>query len=174
MVRMFLAASNRGDQALLMLDPRKQKITKKYRIVEKTTGIPAPTSTSSSKKKNPARARRSRLRLEQFIKKKEDEKINNQQKTGSQTTARGKLVLDLAKEGQVKPLEIVGTGILSPILQVDGEVVLENQAKYSFISMYAKEDILYTLDEIFPRTEVKCTLESRVRVEPLSAHHLCI
>jgi hypothetical protein len=68
----------------------------------------------------------------------------------------------------------VGTGILSPILQVDGEVVLENQAKYSFISMYAKEDILYTLDEIFPRTEVKCTLESRVRVEPLSAHHLCI
>ena len=69
---------------------------------------------------------------------------------------------------------MVGTGILSPILQVDGEVVVENQAKYSFMSMYAREDILYTLDEIFPRTEVKCTLESRVRVEPLSAHHLCI
>ena len=71
-------------------------------------------------------------------------------------------------------MEMVGTGILSPILQVDGDVVVENQAKSSFISMYAKEDILYTLDEIFPRTEVKYTLESRVRVEPLSAHHLCI
>ena len=40
--------------------------------------------------------------------------------------------------------------------------------------MFAEEVILYTLDEIFPRTEVKYTLESRVRVEPLSAHHLCI
>ena len=40
--------------------------------------------------------------------------------------------------------------------------------------MFAEEDILYTLDEIFSRTEVICTLESRVRVEPLSAHHLCI
>ena len=72
---------------------------------------------------------------------------------------------------------MVGTGILLSgysILQVDGEVVLENQAKYCFMSMHAEEDILYTLDEIFPRTEVKCTLESRVRVEPLSAHHLCI
>ena len=55
----------------------------------------------------------------------------------------------------MKPLEIVGTGILSPILQVDGEVVVENQAKYSFMSMYAEEDILDTLDKIFPRTEVK-------------------
>ena len=66
------------------------------------------------------------------------------------------------------------TGILSPILQVDGEMVEENQTKYSFVSMHAKEDILYTLDEIFPSAEVECTRESRVRLEPLSAHHLCI
>jgi hypothetical protein len=83
----------------------------------------------------------------------------------------GKLILDLAKEGQVM---LVGTGLLSPILQVDGEVVGEDQAKFSFVSMYAEEAILYTIEEIFPRTEVICTLQSRVRVEPLSAHHLCI
>ena len=68
----------------------------------------------------------------------------------------------------------VGTGLLSPILQVDGEAMEEDQAKYYFGSMYAEEDILYTLDEIFPRSEMIFTLESRVRVEPLSAQHLCI
>ena len=40
--------------------------------------------------------------------------------------------------------------------------------------MYAEEDIIYTLDEIFPRTDVKCTLESRVHMEPLNAKHFCI
>ena len=68
----------------------------------------------------------------------------------------------------------VRTEVQSPILQVDGEAVEKGQAKYSFVSMYAEEDILYTIDEIFPRTEVICTLESRVRVELLSAHHLCV
>ena len=121
----------------------------KYRSVETKAGTSATTSTSS-KKKNPARARRSRLRLEQFNKKKEDEKLNKQQ-TGSQTAAGHKLVLNLASEGQVMP---VATGSLSPILQLDGEVAVE-KAKYSFESMYAEEDIIYTLDEIFPRAEVK-------------------
>ena len=82
--------------------------------------------------------------------------------------------MDIAKEGQVKPLEMVGTRILSPILQVDGEVVIAKQAKYSFMNMCAEEHILDTLNELFPRKEVKCSLESRERVEPLSAHHLCI
>ena len=68
----------------------------------------------------------------------------------------------------------VGKEVLSPMLQVDGEVMEEDQVKYSFVSMYAEEDILYTLEEIFPRTEVIFTLESRVRVEPLSAHHFCV
>ena len=35
------------------------------------------------------------------------------------------------------------------ILQVDGEVVEEDEAKYSFLSMFAEEDILYTINEIF-------------------------
>ena len=133
-------------------------------------GSPAPTSTRTKKKENPARARRSKLRLEQFLAKKEEEKLKKQQ-TGSQTAAGCKLILDLANEGQVMP---VGTGLLSPILQVDGEVVEEGQTKYSFVSMYAEEDILYTLDELFPRAEVICNQESRVRVEQLSVHHLYI
>ena len=89
----------------------------KYRIVE-TMSITSATTSTSSKKKNPARARRSRLRLEQFNKKKEDEKLNKQQ-TGSQTAAGAKLVLNLAREEQIMP---VATGSLSPILQLDGEV----------------------------------------------------
>jgi hypothetical protein len=37
--------------------------------------------------------------------------------------------------------------------------------------MYAVEDIMYTVKEIFPRAEVRCTLESRKRVAPRSADH---
>ena len=170
MVRMFLAASHRGDHAVLVLESRKNQITTKYSSAEKIAESSAHTSTSTKKKENPARARRSKLRLEKFLERKEEEKLQKQQ-TGSQTAAGGKLILDLVKEGKVMS---VGTGPLSPILQVDGEAVEEDQAKYSFESMYAEEDILYTLDEIFPKSEVICTLESRVRLEPLSAQHLCI
>jgi hypothetical protein len=84
------------------------------------------------------------------------------------------LILDLSKDGQVMSVE--WTGLLSPILQfeLDGEVVEEDHFKYSFVSMYADEDILYTLDEIYPRAEVIFPLDSRVQVEPLSAYHFCI
>jgi hypothetical protein len=144
LVRMFLAASSRGDHAVFVLESSKQQITTKYRSVEKMAGSPAPTSTRTKKKENPARARRSKLRLEQFLSKKEEEKLQKQQ-TGSQTAAGYKTIIDLAKEGQVIR---VGTGLLSPILQVDGAIVEEDQAKYSFMSMYAEEDIIYTIDEI--------------------------
>jgi hypothetical protein len=98
------------------------------------------------KKKNPARARRSRLWLQQLNKKKEYKKLKlNKQQTGSKAAAGGKLVLNLAREGQIMP---VVTGSLRPILQLDGEVVLD-KAKYSLESMYAEEDIIYTLEEIF-------------------------
>jgi hypothetical protein len=109
----------RGDHAVLVLESRKQQITTKYRSVEKMAGSSAPTSTRTKKKENPARARRSKLRMEHFRAKKEEEKLKKQQ-TGSQTAASFKLILALAKDGQVMP---VGTGLLSPILQVDGEVV---------------------------------------------------
>ena len=91
------------------------------------------------------------------------------QAAGATSNTNNRLVLDLAK-GESRP---VGAGPMSPILQLDGEAE-EDRAKYSFVSMYAEEDIMYTLGEIFPKTEVRCTLESRERVAPKSAHHLCI
>ena len=62
---------------------------------------------------------------------------------------------------------------MSPIPQVDGAAA-QDKAKYSFVCMCAEEDVMYTIEEIFPKTEVKCTLEARGRVAPLSADHLCI
>ena len=53
----------------------------------------------------------------------------------------------IREEAQTRPVK---TGILSPILQVDGEAVVEDLAKYSFLSIYAEEDILYSLDDIYP------------------------
>ena len=71
MVRMFLAASKRGDYALLVLESRKQQLITKFRSEGKLAGSPAATGTPKTKKKeNPARAKRSRLRLEKFIEKK--------------------------------------------------------------------------------------------------------
>jgi hypothetical protein len=47
----------------------------------------------------------------------------------------------------------------------------QEKAKYSFVSMYVEEDIMYTIEEIFPRTETKFTLESRERIAQLSTDH---
>ena len=61
MLRIFLAASSRGEEASLVLETRKGKLTTKYRCVETVTGVPDPTSTNCTKKRmNPARARRSK------------------------------------------------------------------------------------------------------------------
>ena len=59
----------------------------------------------------------------------------------------------------------VATGSLSHNLQLDGEVMVD-KAKYSFERMYAEQDIIYTLDEIFPRAEVKCTLVPEYEWKP--------
>ena len=146
-------------------------------------GAPAPpTSTNTRRRKNPARVRRSQLRLEMFKKKKleeqqqfEDASSSEHQKTldnqvaGTTSSKDSRLILDLAK-GEDRNL---GSSPLSPILQVDGTAE-QDRAKYSFVSMYAEEDILYTLEELFPRTQFRCILKSRERVQPLSADHLCI
>ena len=74
-LRIFLAASARGEQAELVLETRNGMLTTKYRSSETVVGAPAMTSTNPKKKKmNPARARRSRLRLEEFKAKKLDQK----------------------------------------------------------------------------------------------------
>ena len=120
------------------------------------------------------------LRLEAFKEKKTAEKKQleeastshqqtlENQVAGTTSSTDNRLILKLDKvddKTQSSPL--------SPILQVDGAAEQE-KAKYSFVSMYVEEDIMYTIEEIFPRTEVKCTLESRERIAPLSADHLCI
>ena len=101
------------------------------------------------RRKNPSRAKRSRLRLEKFNQKKEDEKLD-QQEIGSQSHADSeatstRLIIELDKE-----MDQDGeTPLQSPILRVDGPIDEEN-VKYTFKSDYAEEDLIYTLEEIFP------------------------
>ena len=125
MVRTFLAASNRGDYAVLFLETRKQQIKAKYRSTEIVTGVPVTTRSPFPKKKvNPARTRRSKLRLEQFLKKKEHEKLENQQAgkaaaDGALSSSKpNQLVLQLNEE-DIVPEE---NGPNSPILQIDGNL----------------------------------------------------
>ena len=47
----------------------------------------------------------------------------------------------------------------------------EGNVKYTLRSEYAKEDIIYTLDEIFPDTSAN--LEEMVQCRPRSAECLC-
>jgi hypothetical protein len=111
---------------------------------------------------------RSQLRLETFVKKKSEEKakkehqqmldsqaagLTSSSSTSSSSTSN-QLVLELAKQD----IRLVGTGLPSPNLQVDGEME-EETTEYSFESSYHEEDILYTLREISPPSEVKLTLE---------------
>ena len=88
MVRMFLASSTRGDHSVLTLETRDQKIVTKYRSEETVAGASAtsitPVTKTLKRRGNPARARRSKLRLEQFQKKKEDQK---HQETGVKMAA---------------------------------------------------------------------------------------
>ena len=115
MLKIFLAASSRGDQAVLILETRKGTMTTKYRSVESLTGTPVPTSSPSARRKNtPARARRSRQRLEEFNRKKLDEQkkaeeVDNQV-AGNTSSPTRKVVLDLPKV----------VNIASPIAQLDG------------------------------------------------------
>ena len=106
LLRIFLDASSRGEQAVLVLETRNSTLTTKFRTVETLTGAPATTRT---RKKNPARARRSQLRLEKFQKKKEEEKkanedhqaeIDNQvcSHAAGDTSSKNKLVVNLARK----------------------------------------------------------------------------
>ena len=126
-VRMFLAANNRGEHAVLILETKNQQLKTKYRTVEKVAGAPAtvntPASQGDKRKVNPARARRSRLRLEQFQNRKEEEKLKKQQETGIETVGDASrnpsnLIVKLSKEDKKTVLE---TGPHGPILQVDGQ-----------------------------------------------------
>ena len=183
MLKIFLAAKSRGEQAVLVLETKNGILTTKYRSVESNAGAPAYTSTSTSniKKVNPARARRSKLRQEQFMKKKMADKkkqLSGEQNGGYQAAhdagetsnkTNHQLLLNLG-ESRDCPMETI---LSSPIPQVDGGEHPMEEDLYSFISDYGEEDILFSLDEVFPPEKV-ATLLSRDPVSAaLSADHLC-
>ena len=72
LLRIFLAASSRGEQAVLVLETSKTTVTTKYRSVETLAGAPATTNAYAERKRNPARARRSHIRLDEFMRRKKE------------------------------------------------------------------------------------------------------
>ena len=74
-LKIFLAASSRGEKACLVLETKCNMIITKYRSVDMGAGTPAAaTNITTRRRKTPARARRSQLRLEEFTRKKLEEK----------------------------------------------------------------------------------------------------
>ena len=183
-LKIFLAASSRGDQAVLILETKNRTLTTKYRCVESMTGAPAcdsPSISTANKKVNKARARRSKLRLEQFMKRKMVEKeIVSEEQVGSPaaqvvgvtSSEQNQIIVSLEQAED----RLVETRLSSPIPQVDGGDMEElyEEYLYSVNSEYREEDILDSLQEIFPPQKV-ATLVSRDRVLPLSGSpdHLC-
>ena len=175
LLRIFLAARSRGEDAVLVLETRNQTISAKYKSAETASGAPAATNTPLVRKrrKNPARVQRSRLRLETFMKRKEDEK--NQAET-SHAAGRpvDRLVIDLDKDKVGLDGRSVEAGQASPIPQVDGiGKTIPEKVLYTFVSDYHKDDIGYALDELFPEESVE--LVSCVAPNPVkSADQQCI
>ena len=135
-----------------------------YRYVEVAPGTPVYSHGSGiPKKKNPARARGSKLRLEEFLKKKE-EASQEHQKTGEQVSQ----LISQVSPGVKIPRETV---LNSLIPQVDGEHVMEHLI-FSFKRDYGKEDIEDTLSEILPKN-ITYNWINRERTRPLDADHLC-
>ena len=107
-LRIFLAASSRGEKAVLVLETKSKAVTTKYRSVEVIVGgmlAPAQATISARRRKNPARARRSQLRLEVFRAKKLEEKAKlehhqtlDNNAAGISSSIPNKLVLELAKQ----------------------------------------------------------------------------
>ena len=178
LLRIFLAANSRGEQAVLVLETRKGTLNTKYRNVESVAGVPVCSTSSNSapKKVNQARARRSRLRLEQFIQR----KVKNLQTAGDsvvEVSNHGvKKKVDTLESANKLVMEIVNEELplqpsISPIDQLDGAAI-EEKIAYSFRSEYGEEDIVYAMSEIFPESVIP-NLVSRIRIEPRSAFHQC-
>ena len=168
LLKIFLAARSRGKDAVLILETRRKTISTKYRTAENAAGAPAATNTPALKKrrKNPARARRSKLRLEEFTRKKVEEKEPktekdlNRQAVGDTSCKSNKLVLELPS---VKD-KSVGTSLPSPMLKVDGDKWRKVKGSTSS-SVVAEDDIAYTLDEIFQQEVLNLSLCNSVLPE---------
>ena len=76
----------------------------------------------------------------------QNEKDLDRQAVGDTSCKSNMLILELPS---VKD-KSVGISLPNPILQVDVEQMEKGEMKNQFISNYAEEDIVYTLDEIFP------------------------
>ena len=170
--RMFLDASSKGEQAVLILETKMKTVTSKFRCVESFSGDPVEHTARNTKKKkeNPARARRSKLRLEQFQLKKEQEKVAGGPSTLSGDTSSNKVVTVLESNTVEDKTTGSQTALSSSIQQVDG-LEDNNEVGFTFISDYGEEDILDSFLELFPG--INANLASRVRVSRLSADHLC-
>ena len=84
-------------------------------------------------------------------------------------TATNRLVMELDKK-ETRPVE---TGLPSPMIQLDGDAE-EDIARFAFESTYHEDDVNELLSEIFPESDVKLSLESRVKVAPLSNREIFV
>ena len=143
MLKIFLAASSRGEQSVLILETKDRTLTTKYRRMEVMTGTPACASTSiiaANKKVN--KARRSKLRLEQFMNKKMLEKnIVSGEQVGFPAAqnvgvASNQLIVSI-NQTETRPVE---TRLNSPIPQVGWFFSLQHKFLYLFCttSVYEK------------------------------------
>ena len=157
LLRMFLAASSRGEHTVLVLESRRSTITTKYRCVENVAGVPVSSNTSTNcprKKVNPARARRSKLRLEEFIKKKtagtnlesviEPVEVSKDEEAVGVTSQ----LVTILPCGENEP------GLNLPIPQLDGMMEPKKKVMFTFKSEYGVEDIDNSLSKILPEKAV--------------------
>ena len=71
LLKIFLAASSRGEQAVLVLETKGRTLTTKFRNVESVVGTPAIANTCDTirkKKFNPARVRRFQIQAGEVLK----------------------------------------------------------------------------------------------------------
>ena len=106
----------------------------------------------------------------------EDKAVEAKEKTKENETiakvdTERKLIVDLNKVNERLVEE--GADNLSPIPQMDGEAEKDEPKDpiFTFVSDYAEEDIVYTLQELFPAKDF--SLLSRVRLRPMCADHEC-
>ena len=100
LLRIFLAARSREESVMFTMETRRKQITSSYRS-DNLTGSPATTNTENKKGKNgPARVRRSRMRLEQFMKRKEETKKQAESchTAGATSSSDNKLVMELSTD----------------------------------------------------------------------------
>ena len=138
MLRIFLDASSRGEEACLVLETRKGQLTTKYRCRENVPGVPAQTA----KNMNPAGARRSKPSLDKFTR----TKLAEKSKVAGETRTPNKLILELETQHKDNTVEMKEP---SPIEEKTEKKEILTQF-YSFKSRHPEQVIIDSLRKIFP------------------------